>query len=286
MRRAVLEATDGRQVPWDSSSLTGPVILNTVVNHKAAQQTGTAGPEVRANSDNGLELAFWNSIESEQSKSYFETYLKRFPDGLFADIARLRINELDARIVDDKGAQTQSRPLSGEVEASQGTSASQSPALANVARVQQDQPKAYSSPERARRIAVAELPPDADARLTAAVKALRSYELRYGSFRGNLYLAVLATMDWNSARGWAQIAEGHLVTLSDQDENEFVFELFARDVRFIHVGVKGMDVNGPWIGLFQPAESREPGGGWMWITGESASVQKLEQRRTQQLRGR
>ena len=80
VRRAVLEATDGRQVPWDSSSLTGPVILNTVVNHKAAQQTGTAGPEVRANSDNGLELAFWNSIESEQSKSYFETYLKRFPE--------------------------------------------------------------------------------------------------------------------------------------------------------------------------------------------------------------
>ena len=169
----------------------------------------------------------------------------------------------------DKGAQTQSRPLNGEVEASQGTNASQSPAVANVARVQQDQPKAYSYPERARRIAVTELPPDADARLTAAIKALRSYELRYGSFRGNLYLAVLATMDWNSARGWAEIAEGHLVTLSDQDENEFVFELFARDVRFIHVGVKGMDVNGPWIGLFQPAGSREPGGGWMWITGES-----------------
>ncbi|MEY9164643.1 putative caspase-like protein [Sinorhizobium fredii] len=92
VRRAVLEATDGKQVPWDSSSLTGPVILNP-----DAQESGNSGLlDTVPPSDRSVELAYWDSIKDAKSKSYFETYIKRFPDGLFTDIAKLKIEEVDA----------------------------------------------------------------------------------------------------------------------------------------------------------------------------------------------
>jgi Domain of unknown function (DUF4189)/TIR domain/Putative peptidoglycan binding domain len=43
-----------------------------------------------------VELAFWNSIKDEKNPSLFEAYLKRYPDGAFADIARITLEELKA----------------------------------------------------------------------------------------------------------------------------------------------------------------------------------------------
>jgi uncharacterized caspase-like protein len=90
VRRDVLEATKGQQVPWDNSSLTGEVIL------KQLEMVQPAEPEKPAINPQ-IELAYWDSIKSAESIAYFETYLARYPDGQFADIARIRIDELKSR---------------------------------------------------------------------------------------------------------------------------------------------------------------------------------------------
>jgi hypothetical protein len=41
-----------------------------------------------------IEVAFWNSIKDEKNPSLFEAYLKRYPNGAFADIARITLDEL------------------------------------------------------------------------------------------------------------------------------------------------------------------------------------------------
>ena len=45
---------------------------------------------------NAAEVAFWNSIKDSKSGAEFEAYLQAFPNGLFAPLARLRIQQLAA----------------------------------------------------------------------------------------------------------------------------------------------------------------------------------------------
>ncbi|QFS99426.1 Caspase domain protein [Labrenzia sp. THAF191b] len=90
VRRDVLEATKGQQVPWDNSSLTGEVIL------KQLEMVQPVEPEKPAINPQ-IELAYWDSIKSGESIAYFETYLTRYPEGQFADIAKIRIDELKSR---------------------------------------------------------------------------------------------------------------------------------------------------------------------------------------------
>ncbi|WP_286192746.1 caspase domain-containing protein [Stappia sp. BW2] len=98
VRRDVLEATKGQQVPWDNSSLTGEVILKAVeVVEPPEEKKPTINPQI--------ELTYWDSIKSGQNAAYFETYLSRYPEGQFADIARIRIDEINAKAERDKAQQ-------------------------------------------------------------------------------------------------------------------------------------------------------------------------------------
>ncbi len=81
VRRDVLAATDGKQVPWDNSSLTGDVVL----------RAGDGAPAVALPEYNSVETAYWNSILTEKESSFFEKYLERFPKGQFVDLARMKI---------------------------------------------------------------------------------------------------------------------------------------------------------------------------------------------------
>lgn len=89
VRNAVLEATGGRQVPWDNSSLTGRVVL---VEDVARQQA-----DVQERADRAVELAYWDSIKDLGEKGYFEAYLRQYPQGAFAALARLKIASLEAK---------------------------------------------------------------------------------------------------------------------------------------------------------------------------------------------
>lgn len=87
VRSRVREDTHGRQITWDNSSIEGEFYF-----HPGEARATTAavdkGPDA--------ETAFWNSIRDSGNPREFELYLKRYPDGEFADLAGERLAALEA----------------------------------------------------------------------------------------------------------------------------------------------------------------------------------------------
>lgn len=77
-------------------------------------------------------------------------------------------------------------------------------------------------------------------------------------FNGHQY-RVTAELDWFAAESLAESVGGHLVTIDDATENQWVLDTF---------GTLATSPSGLWIGLFQPDGSPEPAGGWAWISGD------------------
>ncbi len=259
VRREVLDATNGKQVPWDNSSLTGEVILKPLTPGEAAQ-SGSA------------EVAFWESIKDLPDKALFQKYLERFPGGVFTDLAQIRIAAIEANEEAERKAKEEEEQRKLELAKLEEAKA-QERASAEAKKPQlpglpgsEDEAQA-ADPSLARRFTVASLGPSADPRLVEALSVLGRYEIRYGVFGKNLYIAVLMWGgNWLQAHELAVRAGGHLVTIANKAENEFVYTLFASDDRFVEIGVG--DKIGPWIGLYQPVGSKEPNGGWRWVTDE------------------
>jgi formylglycine-generating enzyme required for sulfatase activity len=92
VRVNVSRASNGVQVPWEASSLTGDFYFSA----PAAPAAGAAGrPAAAAPAAQGdRELAFWESIRNSADPREFEAYLQRYPDGTFADLARTRLESL------------------------------------------------------------------------------------------------------------------------------------------------------------------------------------------------
>jgi peptidoglycan hydrolase-like protein with peptidoglycan-binding domain len=88
----VAAATASKQTPWVSSSFRGDFYFHpaaAAATNTAPAAPGTASPEA-------LELAAWNAIAGSGNPAMFEIFLKRFPDGVYADFARARLAELQA----------------------------------------------------------------------------------------------------------------------------------------------------------------------------------------------
>ena len=83
-----------------------------------------------------------------------------------------------------------------------------------------------------------------------------------------MYLGVLHWSEYSfwDAQETARVAGGHLATMTTKAEADFVFDLVRYDERFWLVHDFGAD--GPTFGLYQKEGSREPFGGWTWVTGE------------------
>jgi uncharacterized caspase-like protein len=99
MRRVtkdVFEATGERQRPWTNASLTGELYLKpgetagiTPAPPAAPAQPGAAGFD-----DRQLELAMWQAADKSGQAADYEEYLKRYPNGQFAGLARNRLDAL------------------------------------------------------------------------------------------------------------------------------------------------------------------------------------------------
>jgi hypothetical protein len=90
VRNDVLKATDGKQVPWEHTSLTGQVYLRSL---KVPPATDPAPPATRGY-DKELEITFWNSVKDSKSPAVVEAYLERYPDGTFSGLARVLVAQL------------------------------------------------------------------------------------------------------------------------------------------------------------------------------------------------
>jgi hypothetical protein len=133
VRQTVREATGGAQVPWENASLEGefyfrPAALRApafaALPQPQAPPLGPAGPP---GPDPATERLFWESIRDSRNREEFEAYLRRYPNGVFSDLARTRIAALSgsrASVRPDPPAPTGATPPPSRIA---GPSASPAP---------------------------------------------------------------------------------------------------------------------------------------------------------------
>jgi len=84
VRGKVMQATEDKQIPWDSSSLTAPFYFKPPF---ATTSAPTAAPAYNEQDDRTV----WEAIADSKQPSDYEAYLSQFPNGKFAAIARGRL---------------------------------------------------------------------------------------------------------------------------------------------------------------------------------------------------
>jgi hypothetical protein len=95
VRNEVLRATNGTQVPWEHTSLTGQVYFQEPAATPAEAPIGAPASPSGRNYDKEMEIAFWNAVKDSKSPVVLKTYLDRFPKGTFAGLARVLLEEAD-----------------------------------------------------------------------------------------------------------------------------------------------------------------------------------------------
>jgi formylglycine-generating enzyme required for sulfatase activity/uncharacterized caspase-like protein len=88
VRASVRSSTEGKQVPWESSSMEGDFYFSYSATAKQ-----TPPPPLDPAT---IELSFWESIKSSSDVEDFKEYMAKYPKGPFAGLARNRIRSLEA----------------------------------------------------------------------------------------------------------------------------------------------------------------------------------------------
>lgn len=94
VRNLVIEKTNEDQTPWESSSLTGDDFFFAGGTATATTVEPSAAPSVQDTTGQQADLVFWQSIQNSDNPVMFEAYLQAYPDGAFAPIAEVRLQEL------------------------------------------------------------------------------------------------------------------------------------------------------------------------------------------------
>jgi uncharacterized caspase-like protein len=79
VRISVINETDEKQVPWESSSLTGEFMFN---------------PDLAVTSAPDADEDFWHSIKDTDDHTLFRSYLMKFPNGKYLIEAGNKLNTL------------------------------------------------------------------------------------------------------------------------------------------------------------------------------------------------
>ncbi|RUX25457.1 hypothetical protein EOA13_27345 [Mesorhizobium sp. M7A.F.Ca.US.011.01.1.1] len=106
VRGEVSEATQGRQRPWHNASLGREVFIGNPVAAAApavkpvadasnAAATSAPAPVASDPPSWEVEQRLWDEASKRNSVPFYEAYLEQFPNGRFATVARLNIDELN-----------------------------------------------------------------------------------------------------------------------------------------------------------------------------------------------
>ncbi len=85
VRAAVKDKTQGKQIPWESSSLIGDFYFVASSETIARSQSPVSAVDPTA-----IELSFWETIKKSHNPEDFRAYLQQYPNGRFAALARIR----------------------------------------------------------------------------------------------------------------------------------------------------------------------------------------------------
>lgn len=194
VRQDVIKATEQKQVPWDHSSLTGQfyfvpreetevaAVDLTTDNNRSANNGTTRAAQTRLQAEqSAMELAFWNTVKDTNDPDLLQTYIDRFPDGVYANLARVLKNRARAaRAVDVASANPQADTDEDAPQATEGqpettvASTDQTPGEPDT----EDPGKAgKDDPEQGKRVALAKLRNKANGGdRDAALELARHYE--------------------------------------------------------------------------------------------------------------
>jgi peptidoglycan hydrolase-like protein with peptidoglycan-binding domain len=101
VRAEVSDATDGAQRPWHNASLAREVFLGGEVKPQAPAPQLTLGAgavqsEAKSDVDWTIEQKLWDEASKRNTIAHYELYLQQFPNGSFAKLASLNIDQLKA----------------------------------------------------------------------------------------------------------------------------------------------------------------------------------------------
>ncbi|MDY0871032.1 caspase family protein [Dongia rigui] len=96
VRVKVMQTTSKQQVPWDSSSLTGAFYFNE--QQAAPAAVAAAAPAAKPIANAAKEKAYWDGIKDSKDADDYQAYLAKFPDGLYADVARDKLDRYGGKV--------------------------------------------------------------------------------------------------------------------------------------------------------------------------------------------
>jgi uncharacterized caspase-like protein len=103
VRNDVMAATERRQVPWEHSALTARVYFTP------PKPTGPTHEQQ-------VELTFWTSVKDSADPAVLATYLKRYPQGDFATIARALVEHYEQQAKVSSAARDEERKRQEEAK--------------------------------------------------------------------------------------------------------------------------------------------------------------------------
>ena len=92
VRNDVMQETQGKQVPWEHSALTGKFYFNGSVSAKPAPPSSQSSEAERA----------WTAVKESTNVAALEAFVARYKGTFYAELARLRVDELKK---DNEGVQ-------------------------------------------------------------------------------------------------------------------------------------------------------------------------------------
>ena len=191
VRSNVMAATKQKQIPWDSSSLTAPFYFLPPTETAAVEQL--TAPAAPTGSSSAVELAYWNSIANSSNPAMFQSYLKRFPNGDFADLAAAKLEELK-----EAGGEQKSRtPAAPAVETQEITDLDQTYVAVQGANVR-------ATPSTDAKI-VARLKADDPVLVTGQVKGKDWFRVEFEGGSGFVNATLLTPADANEIAEWQDL---------------------------------------------------------------------------------
>ncbi len=108
VRSDVTDETNGRQRPWYNASLGREIVIEPAAPAvAAAQPPATPAPPASATSSSAvvpppgtdsraweIERRVWDEASKRNTIAHYQAYLRQFPNGAFADLARLNLEQL------------------------------------------------------------------------------------------------------------------------------------------------------------------------------------------------
>ena len=110
VRAEVVKQTNGKQVPWDESSLIGAFSFNAAANNAG----NTSKPSTRLEDAGVIEAEYWESIKNSTDAADYQEYLKEYPQGRYAQLARLKLRQMEtAKNSQNNSSASMNAPMGG-----------------------------------------------------------------------------------------------------------------------------------------------------------------------------